>query len=40
MPEKRDVGVVGVGLMGMAVAKRLLECGYSQWIAGSSSHWS
>lgn len=29
MPEKRNAGVVGVGLMGMAVAKRLLERGYA-----------
>lgn len=29
MPEKRNVGVVGVGLMGMAVARRLLEDGYA-----------
>ena len=29
MPEKQAVGVVGVGLMGMSVAKRLLERGFS-----------
>lgn len=29
MPEKRNVGVVGVGLMGMAVARRLLAHGYA-----------
>jgi L-threonate 2-dehydrogenase len=29
MPENRRVGVVGVGQMGMAVAKRLLERGYA-----------
>lgn len=28
MPEKQRVGVVGVGQMGMPVARRLLECGY------------
>jgi len=29
MPEKRNVGVIGVGLMGMAVARRLLDRGYA-----------
>ncbi len=29
MPENRNVGVVGVGLMGMAVARRLLAQGYA-----------